>query len=741
MSLVVWRFVAALSLILFPSVGVSAAGLSLETVTVWTEPAVPLVSSANNVASLTLILENSGSRAVPVKLVPESSGTLRLKPVEGAPVTRLQDGTVIASVPPSASLRIPAELSGSGQRGPYRAFLDVRIGDKSAGRQAIEALDAGWIPPLAVHQSAGMMEKGGLVFRSDGPHHRIFGFELLNPTGAPARSIAVEFVVPLNGVAGRIDATIQPSTFTLAPGHTQPVTVEVPLQSLGTRYDGLLQIKDTDEKLPKQAIPIAVVPNYDQRWNILAVFGLVGLGAMLSLSINTWLPVVRRKAVIMRRIASIDGSSAPDTSRRGPAAMKLDVERFRLSLNIQNVAWYSMNATPQLDTLEAEVADLERKGACFDRLTPLRARISLLDDLPPSTIPQLSHLISRGEDAILRSNMVLAEAVCAEAEAIAGAIDDTERLKSSLKTEITRLLDRVKTSHETLVDDPFIEKLVTTDLPAALAEMEINASIDRSRLIDFDQSCFQAHLYIMRYKSEMLVRYPDLGTNGFKDRLLKAIRAGDRGLGRARDILDAAEDGVTDEELDNAIRGGRGCIVRSPTKPKAGTTARFEFRFDDERLNRSPLAAQREYEWSFGDGTSNALGRICVHFFRKPTQPVQALRSWRPLRPFLPPPEPARPLTVECRISHGCAELSRPSISLEVLANSNVERRIRTIDGMATMISVAVALLLAVLLHYTGLERFDTLNDIATPFLAGFGLDQVKDKLVRFPDLVKTVRA
>lgn len=741
MSLVVCRIVAALSLILFPSAGASAAGLSMEAVTVWTEPAVPLVSASNHVATQTLILENGSSKPVPVKLVPEPSGKFQLKPAEGDPVVRLQDGTIIANVPPMAILRIPAELSGLSPPGPYRAFLDVRVGDKSGGRLVIEALDAGWVPPLSVRQSAGIMVKGGLLFRPDGPHHRIFSFELTNPPAAPTRNIALEFAVPLNGMAGRIDATIQPSTFTLAPGHTQPVTVEMPLQSLGSRYDGLLQIKDTDEKLPKQTMSIAVAPNYDQRWNILGVFLLVGMGALLSLAINTWLPVVRRKAEIMRRIASLDGSTAPDSSRRGPAALKLDVERNRLSLAIQNVAWYAMNATPQLDQVETEVADLEKKSACFDRLTPLRTRIVRLDDLPPSTIPQLTHLISRCEDAILRSNLVLAETVCTDAEALAGAIDDTDRMKASLKTEITRLLERVNNSQGSLIDDPFIEKLVTIDLPAALVAMERDVQIDRSHLIDFDQSCFQAHLYVMRYKSELLLRYPELGTNGFRDDLLKAIRAGDRGLGRARDLLDAAEDGVTNKEIDEAVTKGLGRIVCAPTKPKAGTTARFEFRFDDDRLNRSPLAAQRDYEWSFGDGTSNALGRICVHFFRKPTQPVQSLRSWPLLKPFLPPPEPDKPLTVECRIARGSVKLYKSAIDIEVLENSNVERRIRTIDGMATMISVAVALLLAVLLHYTGLERLDTLNDLATPFLAGFGLDQVKDKLVRFPDLVKTVRA
>ena len=58
---------------------------------------------------------------------------------------------------------------------------------------------------------------------------------------------------------------------------------------------------------------------------------------------------------------------------------------------------------------------------------------------------------------------------------------------------------------------------------------------------------------------------------------------------------------------------------------------------------------------------------------------------------------------------------------------------------MSWFISLLVALMLALLTNYSGMEVFDTLADFVTPFLWGFGLDQFKNSALRFPALVSAV--
>jgi hypothetical protein len=431
------------------------------------------------------------------------------------------------------------------------------------------------------------------------------------------------------------------------------------------------------------------------------------------------LPTARRKVLIGERITASEIPASKDVSNRGCADLKLDVERNRLAFLNQGVTVLSLSNAPALDRIETELAVFERKVDCVRRLTELRSRVRGLVNLPPSITPKLLDMIVTADEAIVRSEIDKALRLTDEAEALTWAADDNTRLRDSLMTSIQEMLTLAQTpAGQIRLDDPWIKKLIAEDLPAALKRLQDPAPIERSQLIDWDQLCYAAHLYLVRYKGDLLLRYPSCDVPDVQNNLLAALKAGDRGLGRVRDLLDELQDGVKAGDVDAALEKGAGYIVCMPPQPSVNENAWFEFHFRDQAIDGSVNACRLEYVWRFGDGTKPTSGKTCVHYFREPT-----LKKYK----------------CYLTISRNGAIFPPFRTEVDIFQQKSNKPSISYIDHFAFWTSVTIALFAAVVFHYSGMERFDTLNDYATPFLWGFGLDQLKDKFVRFPDVLSAV--
>jgi hypothetical protein len=235
---------------------------------------------------------------------------------------------------------------------------------------------------------------------------------------------------------------------------------------------------------------------------------------------------------------------------------------------------------------------------------------------------------------------------------------------------------------------------------------------------------------------------------------LRELKSGDAGLLRADALLDELDYGVKPQEIQEALNSGfSACDISvHPPQPFPEQTTSFEFRFRDRRLNESPLAANLTYNWDFGDGRSPALGKKCVHSFAKRRKRVFAKLGKNGDDDVVElnvrdcagdkhkfNGKNGDDYVVQVGVRDPAGKEHKFKETVTVKSECMRDRGMRNLELAAFSISFVVACVLAVSFNYTGSEQLNSLNDYVTPFLWGFGLDQVKDRATSFAELMRRV--
>jgi hypothetical protein len=136
-------------------------------------------------------------------------------------------------------------------------------------------------------------------------------------------------------------------------------------------------------------------------------------------------------------------------------------------------------------------------------------------------------------------------------------------------------------------------------------------------LLDWDQSCYAAHLYLVTYKEEVLVKQPGFASADAE--VLSYLKSGFDGLSSAAILIESMRVGISSEHIEDALKKQH-AIVQYESALKSRQLATFAFEFRDPAhpaINSAPLLRHLLYHWNFGGGTRAAIGQSVVHFFKK----------------------------------------------------------------------------------------------------------------------------
>jgi hypothetical protein len=636
----------------------------------------------------------------------------------------------------------------------------------------------GMIPRLAQAASDGAQEQAKVVepapeivgvangeirLEPASSQHRTFYFRVNNPPEGADRKFVLKLLPQPTGAAGQLQIRLDPEEFSLASGQVQPVSATLAEAPAAGEYSGVLLISDPERSGVQQDFTMTIegpMAPWLETWYVVlpSIAVLVFLGSALSMVLSVAFPVSLSKRQNRRRLRDLAENMSQNLTPGTPQQMKLGVEVRRLQDMNDAIGFYSTGATDLVQEVRSLTDDLERKVTVAVGLDTCRGRLRSSTDVPPSQVWEASKKLNAAAWLLVRGDAEQAEKLRAAAEQLLEWTDQTtKQVWESLARNVREVVEKKDS-----IKDTYINYLVQDKLVKWLEKSETN--LPQSELLNLDQECYAARLYL-RYKLDIAGRHEYAARS--EARLLGELKSGDAGLLRADALLDELDYGVMPEEIKEALTVKRCEITVHPPQPFPEQTTSFEFRFRDRRLNESPLAANLTYNWDFGDGRSPALGKNCVHSFAKPRKRVFAkLRKSR----FVTPSKNGDDQVVRMDGRDSADNEQKPHKSVVATPAKNGDeyvvrvgvcdsegnkydfektvtvksdcmrdRGMRNLELAAFSISFVVACVLAVSFNYTGSEQLTSLNDYVTPFLWGFGLDQVRDRATSFTELMRRV--
>lgn len=201
--------------------------------------------------------------------------------------------------------------------------------------------------------------------------------------------------------------------------------------------------------------------------------------------------------------------------------------------------------------------------------------------------------------------------------------------------------------------------------------------------------------------------------------MLEDLRKGLAGLRRAAVQIHSMLLGYREAEIDAALTAGEGRVSFRPSMPTDSELVTFAFDFKHPSMNEAPLVKTLQYEWQFGDRTGPAAGKKCVHFFKT----AKSLKlPWSSPSPsdFKGHVSVVAPFGTPFSFPFGVSvRRRRLSLTLPI------------IDTAAFLATLVIALIVVFASHVGDARPFMTFNDYVTPFIWGFGLDQIKEQATR----------
>lgn len=691
--------------LLFFLMFISAASAdSLISIGITTEPSSIPVHYDKSAGSGYVVLTTSDEKGLP-DLVLRAS-----RAVSGSTVANItfpdNGGRDFIRVPATQQLtrRIPIDVTGLDVPGTYEGQVDIAL-------QAEGSLLATTTIHAVRDNSNFLPVIGGPAYKNDQIEYSVEGddsvasFWIANPQTARARDYVISVEGNLNGAI-----VPQPDTFSLAPGEQKNIFVTANSNlKLGT-FLNTIKISDaSDKKLSKEVLihVTRVRAKYEQT---AILFGLVLLGALLSLLLNNIFPVTLAKKRVRSTLSSLDSrirASVDDTSLLSSTLL---AETARIRLLSNDIAWYTTTKQEQIKIVDNLIAELTARVAVADAVHDLRNYFGEASDIAVRAILQAEQRLCEAEDHLVDGKPDLAQTI----------VDEVGKLRTDATTSAAitalraELEPAIKALLATFPSDPARPSSISYILEDLTSSAPSIATLSDDGALDLERKFQIARIYLQDFERALK------RVQGWKDfqTMFVSLLSGDVASPKIELLTSLMLHEITPNMIADEIKNEQ-CDITGDSKVRACQMTEFRLEFRDPAIQGVPAARRLcGYSWSFDDTLSTPTHDRCSHFFRRGS----FLKRWMTRKPS------ARTFSVTVTPPCNLGQQTTFEKTITLLPMEGRGFGAIGIQVFTFIISFLVAVAAAYGTQYATLPTLDSLSTIIAPFLFGFSLDQIRDK-------------
>ncbi len=629
--------------------------------------------------------------------------------------------------------------------GPFSGFIRIRTPEEAYDLEI--TADKTPPPPIELVDS----RDGRIDLAAGSPEQSSFSIKLHNPEGGGIREIFVEASLVLNGQPGLLSALVSPhGRIVLEQGESRRLTLTFDRIRKGS-YEGILSIQDLQNDHIRQEFMIGVKSPFMSWCDLLnsrnhKVIALVFLGAISSLLLTRLLPVASRRKVNREKILDLRDRIRRLTAYELKLQHKFTVEINKAEALNDVTKPYTPSASERLKTVDDILEIIENHLEIREKISSVYAHIDVKDVLPFSMEERIRRILSEADLLLFQEQPEAARERIKEAES---QLEWDPQSKSSLDYYAKCLDSLEKISKDTQIHDSHLARLVREcqeSIPGGLTSGAVSRTRsaepegvrDAFRTWDLQYSRVLIYHGFLKNLHKDLRKEQNANVYGeLQSELIELLQSN-----RYDDLRDAVDHclswqrGVTLSMIRDALRENEFDVFPQKDTVYLNETVTYAFHFQDDALNRSPLADRFIYSWDFGDLTGDTEGRKVIHYYRRRGKFILA-RSWlkrKAVAAGIGSGPEWRSFGVgisvftpdRCRIAH------RPdavTVSVKEPIESRFGSGISFPESIGFLVTFIVSCVIAVATTYDEAYTFTSVKDFLAPFLLGFGLDIGRDTI------------
>lgn len=726
------------------------------------DPAVLIITGEQSVVSGRLDINARGTdvRRIRVRAQPALLGASAI--TIGFPLTGGKDW-VEQDLGNDQSLQLTFEAKAAADDGFYKGDLEIFRADNgqllTTLEVDIERIDSNF----AITFASPLMKANGLEIET--PNNSVdVVFTLKNGNDRSGRQLTVSAAAPEDGSEAASKVSFKPQSFRLRASQEEQVSLHYELEPNSKSSYGIIRVADASRPDLYKDLLVHVTRVRAPGWTVFWTFMLVLLGAFLSVMVRTVFPTGLAKRRFRNTLSEIERKIQRCNSASPLTKTTLLAQASGLRLVNGAIRWFSADRAEQLQVVEQGVKALDDRADLATKIAAVRDRVYNELDLPVSALISVEMLLKQGEELLLSNRIGAAGGKCEEADtARQAATSDAnlEQIKRRLKDMAQRFKQlraaqppsaaatasaaqplvtaepalpaqppaaaeavppaQPSASAEAAPDQPpaanansggpwppLIVKLVN-DVVASESQID---SLSINELVSLEHDAMIASNYLDEFLPAV-DRYPDCGD--FAESFLKLLQT-DNGPALVRPLATVLGLGITPNKIFDEINTGRVHIVIDPQRPRVRQLLAFRLRFEDPQMEGvSAIRDLIEYGWDFGDGTEPVRTERGEHFYTK---------YYRKREKNI--------YKMTCQLSVPSSTKGHPgdlpAVKYDITVRQSPNHAPSLVEIASFGITALIAVLTAYAAQYTSVQAIDSFGAILTPFLFGFGLDQLRER-------------
>lgn len=539
---------------------------------------------------------------------------------------------------------------------------------------------------------------GVITLKPKSEYDTKFSFLVENSKTSGETELTIAVASEFSGKKKAATLTVEPKTLSLPPGAA--ATVQLTLSDLPASGDfsGRLRFSDARSGAAKH-LDVRLQPTFVPFRDWLYIFGLVAFGAGLSALVGAAIPNLISRNRLWRRVGDLRQalSALPAAEQHAKGALGHEVQRVDELVN--EADWYTPSAAERLAEQEKKTTELEQRLALLSEVSEYRNEAQTSSEVPSSARVRLFRALDAVAADVAKASLEVAKVKVDEiAKNIAAA-----RASTDLRVELDAVVANLPTAAPGNANSVMAARLQRLRAEHAA----LGAAASREELLELDYQAQCAQLYFKRYLGEVLLNNP--GNQAFLDAdadIVGVLTRGKAEFIQAVALIESLQSGVTAAAMNNALSNlqTNADVVVSPSQPKGAELVTFRLVFKEDALNKSPLLRGVQVRWTFSAGAPEGFGpRVGQHF-----------RTSRFKQ------------TVSYTVSVGPGPTQQLTGSLEIPRHRLLGGFVTQAEALSFLITLAGAVVLAVLSKSSEMRPLETVQDYINPFLWGFGLDRMK---------------
>jgi hypothetical protein len=530
--------------------------------------------------------------------------------------------------------------------------------------------------------------------------------------------------------------SLEPATFSLEGGASQPVIIRAPECLKGGTYEGVLTISDANVESLSRSKALLVKKGASDAWRHFILLFWVVIGAGLSVALNNAFPLSRARRERFAEIEAIDAKINGVTLVGAELRGSLRSEGRRLWLLLETLTFLNPQKNAILTEAASASSALAKLVDAASLINGLRAE-NLGARKPIRTQLAIEAQLRIAEQALIRADIAGGQGSLTAARTLSDGDLVLATLASALTNDVEKLLkerpnggDPIPSGgRDSTAREASRAKAVSRGRPAQIAHRVLQLEVDQSAFgsmnVD-DLLAVERDFYIADVWTDVMefaLRADPSRFGPMAPRLLAQLEA-TPGASHTQLLIDLIKSNLAPADIEAAL-ATNAAHIECNDFPRYLDLERFVFEYTDPALNNVPAARLLpSYRWQFDDRESRPDdGEQCMHFFLPP-RGLARIAGALSLR---------GPVSREAQVTVSIPSLSDKTYTFKKRFPMRAQRdhasALTATQVMSFLITTATAVLAAYGTQYGGVTPADLgWSACISALVFGFGIDQVRDR-------------